>query len=252
MDYRLTIDRGNTALKGAVWDNRGKLLIADSAVGFTSAGELARHLASGLLDKGEHFANAIYSSVVPSHRHEDIKTLKYLCPNLLELTRTTPLPIAIEYETPETLGADRVAAAVGASSLYPKQNLLVADVGTAVTYDFLSEKGVFCGGNIAPGIHMRLEALHAFTDRLPQVESLGPTPPWGLTTAQAMRSGAFRGIAAELEYYSRQAGNNATAVLTGGSVPLLIRNGMLNIKYHHDPYLVHRGLHCIIHYNENK
>jgi type III pantothenate kinase len=83
---------------------------------------------------------------------------------------TTATPLKIEYATPQTLGSDRIAAAVGAWNENPGNNMLVIDAGSAITIDFITNNGVYKGGNIAPGVRMRLRALHEYTGRLPLVE----------------------------------------------------------------------------------
>ncbi|MEZ4906734.1 MAG: type III pantothenate kinase [Saprospiraceae bacterium] len=74
----------------------------------------------------------------------------------------TILPIKINYDTPETLGMDRVAAAVGANYLFPNENCIVIDAGTCITMDFISSENEFLGGNISPGIYTRIRAMHRF------------------------------------------------------------------------------------------
>ena len=123
----------------------------------------------------------------------------------------------------------------------------MSDIGTAVTYDYVAPGGRYLGGNIAPGIDLRLRALAAFTDALPAVSvEGGDIPVWGRTTAEAMRSGAVRGVAAELAYYHAAAGKESIAVLTGGSAELLVNENILTFDYIHDPNLVHKGLFSII------
>lgn len=88
----------------------------------------------------------------------------------LALNGTTPVPISKQYDTPHTLGTDRVAAAVGATVLFPGQNCLVIDMGSCITADLVDAELTFRGGLIAPGLHMRLRAMHTFTERLPLVD----------------------------------------------------------------------------------
>lgn len=81
------------------------------------------------------------------------------------------LPVSIGYETPETLGFDRIAGCVGARLFFPDKELLVVDSGTAITYNYLSKDNVFLGGNIAPGQEIRFRSLHLYTEKLPYVEA---------------------------------------------------------------------------------
>ena len=80
------------------------------------------------------------------------------------IDRSSPFKIA--YDTPETLGTDRIAGMAGAFSMFPLSDLLLIDAGTAITYDYLSE-GIYKGGNISPGLNMRFRALNKFTGKLP-------------------------------------------------------------------------------------
>ncbi len=88
------------------------------------------------------------------------------------------LPISLMYETPETLGTDRLAAALAATVFFPGENTLVINAGTCLTTDFVTDKGEYIGGSIAPGLRMRLRAMHHFTGKLPLIEfSEGGTEP---------------------------------------------------------------------------
>ncbi|MCM1067089.1 MAG: type III pantothenate kinase [Muribaculaceae bacterium] len=247
MEVKLTIDRGNTAIKGALWGSDGMIACALKGDDALPAGALAKELCAraGVPACGLVVA---YCSVVASDRADDLSSLEPLCSRIVDLNADTPLPLTIAYSTPATLGADRIAAALGAIAVAGTERpLLVSDLGTAVTYDYVAPGAVYSGGNIAPGIDLRLRALAAFTDALPAVSpDGGATPLWGTSTAEAMRSGAVRGVAAELEYYHRAAGSDTLAVLTGGSAALLIESNILTFDYIHDPYLVHKGLYSII------
>lgn len=114
--------------------------------------------------------------------------------------RETPLPIRNGYATPETLGLDRLAAVVGAYSIFPGQACLVVDLGTCITYDFLTADGVYMGGGISPGMGMRLRAMHEQTARLPLLDRPMELPALvGDSTHSCMQSGVVWGIKCELE-----------------------------------------------------
>lgn len=143
---------------------------------------------------------------------------------VLEVDHDTPLPIRIDYVTMDTLGLDRIAAAVGAAALFPGQACLVADAGTALTLDMVDACGCFRGGDISPGIKLRLRGLHEYTDRLPEIEKQGDVPCFGYDTATAMRSGAVRGAAAEVMgafLRARRLYGTSLIVLTGGDSTLI-------------------------------
>lgn len=239
MPLYATIDQGNTATKLTVW--RGSEPVARMASKALTAADVAATLAAyAPLDA------AIYCTV--ERRDEaHIDALRAACRTVVELTRATPLPIALCYRTPATLGLDRVAAAAGAVAAYPGRRCLVVDIGTAVTYDVVGPDAAFHGGNIAPGAGMRLRSLHAYTAALPETSVDGPLPPWGEDTATAMRCGALRGIAGELCYYRSCLPDDTLVVLTGGRAATIAP--LLHIEYVRDHDLVGKGLLSILRYN---
>ena len=108
---------------------------------------------------------------------------------VIGLTPDTPLPIIKHYDTPQTLGADRIAAAAGANYLFPHEDLVVIDMGTCITYDLIDRNAAFQGGLISPGVRMRFNAMHTFTKRLPLFEPEKEPDLIGKSTRQAMQSG---------------------------------------------------------------
>lgn len=143
----------------------------------------------------------------------------------LTLGRDLPVPVKVDYATPDTLGPDRVAAAAGAALLFPGSGALVVDAGTAVTIDVIDAAGVYHGGNISAGLTLRLGALHRAAAALPVVQPLGPAPEFGYDTATAMRSGALRGLCAEIADAFHRAARRYGAervVITGGDASLII------------------------------
>jgi len=248
MALKLTIDRGNTAIKAALWDASGMLIATQKGDESLAAGDLARDMQQQYLSKGELFDAIAWCTVVASEHADDEASFGNTARHIIELNHNTAVNMTVGYRTPQTLGADRLAAALGALAVAgDSRPLLVSDIGTAVTYDFIAPGRLYAGGNIAPGIDLRLRALAAFTDALPAVNvEGGDIPLWGRTTAEAMRSGAVRGLAAELAYYHAAAGEDALAVLTGGSAELLVSENILTFDFIHDPYLVHKGLFSII------
>lgn len=169
---------------------------------------------------------------------------------ILRFTPDTPIPIRNRYRTPHTLGSDRLAAAVGASSLQPGKDLLIIDAGTCVTYEVIDAQGNYWGGNIAPGMHMRLRALHEFTAKLPLVEAEGPVPGMGYDTQTAIRSGVLRGMKYEIEGYIRSMRAKYPKLmvfLTGGD-KINFDTTIKSIIFA-DKFIVPRGLNKILDYN---
>jgi len=170
---------------------------------------------------------------------------------LLRFTTEVPVPIMNRYRTPETLGTDRLAAVVGASSLRPGKDLLIIDAGTCITYEVIDARGNYWGGNIAPGMQMRLRALHEFTARLPLVEAEGEVPGMGYDTETAIRSGVLRGMKYEIEGYiksMRAKFPHLEVFLTGGN-RINFDTNIKNLIFT-DKYIVPRGLNKILDFNE--
>lgn len=170
---------------------------------------------------------------------------------ILRFSPDTPVPITNRYRTPETLGSDRLAAVIGASSLKPGKDLLIIDAGTCITYEVIDARGNYWGGNIAPGMQMRLRALHEFTARLPMVEAEGEVPGMGYDTETAIRSGVLRGMKYEIEGYIKSMRSkfpHLLVFLTGGD-HINFDTNIKNIIFT-DKYIVPRGLNKILDYNE--
>ena len=142
---------------------------------------------------------------------------------------------------------------MGARTVYPDTDLLVVDAGTAVTYDAVTADGRFIGGNIAPGMRMRLDALHRYTARLPQVEvprEIKYDRFLGYDTASAMILGAVYGIVGAISYYHAHLPKGTKVVMTGGWAKEL--SGLCDFDVAVDPNLVSKGLNRILLYNEDK
>lgn len=173
--------------------------------------------------------------------------------NLLILSRATRLPISIDYSTPATLGLDRIALAVGGAMLYRGERMMVVDAGTAVTLDLVDASPAFRGGRITAGLRLRFEALHSHTSALPLVDTDGPLPMVGDSTATAIRSGVVLGLADEITETFRQYKEKygcERLVLTGGDAGLLADCIKSRIPADHVPDLMARGLLYIYNYNE--
>lgn len=244
MAYNLTIDRGNTAAKVAVWDG-------DMLKSLTIETELSGNVISRLVATLDApVSSAIYCSVATPGKEIE-QMLRPFVGRVMHVNSAMPLPISIDYGTPGTLGEDRIASAVAAQSMFPGQPLLVVDAGTAVTYDAVTADGHFIGGNIAPGISMRLQALHHFTARLPQVEmprKLGCKEVFGHDTRSAMVLGAIYGIIGSVAYYRSKLPESTRVVMTGGWARELSK--LCDFPVEIDPDLVSRGLNRILLYNE--
>ena len=159
-------------------------------------------------------------------------------------------PLTIDYRTPDTLGKDRIAAAVGAEYLRPDEELLVIDAGTAITFDRVTASGCYKGGNISPGMKMRFDALHTLTDKLPLIDENGELPLLGSSTETAIRSGVVQGICYEMDGYIdalRGEIGSLSVFLTGGNA--FYFEAKLKNRIFAEPNLVLIGLYRILLYN---
>ncbi len=230
----------------ALWDGDN---LVDVAVEPDLSAEVVRDFVA---ERGP-VSHIMYCSVV-CRGDKLLKNIRHLATGrVLRLKSDMNLPIKIEYGTPGTLGADRIAAAVGAISVFPDTNLLVVDAGTAVTYDAVTDSGRFIGGNIAPGMRMRLDALHRYTARLPLVEvprEINYERFMGNDTASAMILGAVYGIVGAISYYHSHLPKDTKVVMTGGWAREL--SNLCDFPVAVEPNLVSKGLNRILLYNENK
>jgi type III pantothenate kinase len=168
---------------------------------------------------------------------------------VFEISHKAKLPFTIAYQTPETLGADRLAGVAGASFLFPGKDLLVVDAGTCLKFELL-RNNVYEGGSIAPGFKMRYRALKTFTERLPEIEHR-PVETWiGDSTETAILSGVQAGFLQEVSgrihsFLAETPG--LQIVLTGGDAPFLAER--LKTKIFAEPLLVHYGLYHTLRLN---
>lgn len=170
--------------------------------------------------------------------------------NVLLLSHETNMPIKIGYKTPETLGRDRIAVAIAANSMYPEEGNLIIDLGTCITYDWVDPKGLFLGGNISPGIEMRLEAMHEKTASLPKAELSYSVDLVGKNTISALQHGAVMGTICEIESFierSSEKYKDLVVLLTGGNAAEVSK--LLKKNHIVEPELLHKGLCELIRYN---
>lgn len=190
----LTIDIGNTWTKLVVFDPNGTPC-ADQTVRMCDMLPAVQ----GIL--GQYLIERCAVCSVAKDDESVKSSLDLMnCP-ILWVTGNTPVPFPVAYQSRNTLGADRLAAVVGGVTLYPNRNVLVVDAGTCVTYDLFTIGQGYVGGNISPGIKMRLKAMHEMTARLPIVSKHGDAPEVGYDTESAIRAGAIQGLQYEIEGY---------------------------------------------------
>ena len=240
----LCIDQGNSSTKALIFNQSD--LIDEFCFGNFGNQEIT--------DLFEKFP--IKQSIISSVTTENVGVKNLLHKKsqyFIELNHTTSLPIQNLYKTPETLGKDRLAAVVGASYLNPGSNSLVIDAGTAITYDFINSDNQYLGGNIAPGLDLRLRSLHEFTKRLPLVSANSESLFLGNDTNSALESGALYGIVFEIEGYINTLKikyPQLSVFLTGGSTFYFATK--LKKPIFAEKNLVSIGLNRILQYNVQK
>ena len=209
----LVVDIGNTLVKSGVME-RGECLAERSAEVLTSA-TLDELLAVG----------PVGAAIVSSTRGDASQVVAMLRARLgrvVEFTPATRVPLANDYLTPETLGRDRLAAAVGAATLFSGCDVLVVDFGTAVTLDLVTADGTFRGGTISPGLRTRFRALHDYTAQLPMCDAAACGDREGLvgrTTREAIELGVVNSLTFEIEgHIARMRGrfDDLCVIFTGG------------------------------------
>ncbi|HRI01413.1 MAG TPA: type III pantothenate kinase [Saprospiraceae bacterium] len=234
---QLCIDVGNTRIKAACFENRE--LIQFWAVQKEDWAQLLEEFTKF------RFTKYIYSSV-----SLELPKLKAFLNTIAEETLWSyqSVPVPILYNTPATLGRDRIAAACAVQSEFKQYNTLVINLGSCITTDLIVAAEGFLGGNIAPGLRMRARAMHEFTSKLPLLEEFGsPDSLFGLSTEEAMQNGVIRGICAEIQYYFATANTKydpLICVLTGGDANFFA--DLINLKTFVRPYLVLQGLNEIL------
>ena len=236
----LIVDIGNTATKLAVY--KGQKRISFSRINEINCKDLEELLS------GRKIKRAIISSVkkLPPFIHD---LLFSNIPLVHVLTYKSDLPFKIDYETPETLGSDRIAAIAGAYNAFMGSDVLVIDAGTAITFDFLTGTE-FKGGNISPGIDMRFRALNKFTMKLPLVSRSENYSFPARNTTDAIIAGVITGATFEINEYIRtfkKRDKNLKVIITGGDGSYLINKISAEAMYM--PDIVIDGLNFILDYN---
>jgi type III pantothenate kinase len=240
----LIIDRGNTLTKWALFE-------ADELV---KKGKLESKTSDTLLDElmqlPETEAVLLSSVKRPSQKLEHwVSKAK----RGVFFTYKTPIPVKNAYTTPETLGLDRLAAAIGAWNRFPESNSLVIDMGTCIKYDFITANGEYLGGNISPGMTMRFQALNRYTDKLPLLGYKEFDSIYGNSTETAITIGVVQGVEQELKgtiaCFEQQFGKINT-LMTGGDASVFEKR--LKVPIFAAPNLVLYGLNAILNYNAGK
>ena len=237
----LIVDIGNTSTKVAIFDNQK--IIEEYANELNIVAEKIQ-----TLQQAHPIKKCIISSVVANTDAFVAACQKHF--DTILLSHETLIPISNNYNTPNTLGNDRLACAVASSVKYKNQNTLSIDIGTCIKYDFIDHQNNYQGGAISPGMHMRFKSLNTFTSQLPLVPPTILDNYIGKSTESSILSGVQNGILAEIngtisQYRSEYSQLNV--IITGGDYKYF-EKGLKNITFA-IPYLVLIGLNEILEYN---
>lgn len=207
------------------------------------------------LSERHDIEGAVLCSVVPSQNRLWLRILRERgIARRLVVTQTLNLGITIDYPRPETIGVDRLANACEAQALYGAP-VIVADFGTALTFDIVSEKGAYIGGIIAPGLPLMTDYLAERTALLPHITVMGRCGRVGRSTVEAMRIGAsigYRGMVREIlaSLHHGRKHYHPRLVATGGYAGMALKGLTLPIII--DPDLTLKGLIRIYELNPPK
>jgi type III pantothenate kinase len=204
------LDAGNTQLKVGVFNNH-QLAVT----------ERISYQNTRLLDEfiQLHQPNAIFLSSVLSDT--DTKLYFGKLNNLILFNHEIKFPFNIDYQTPQTLGRDRLANIAQAFSVNKNKNSLIVDLGTCLKFDFINQNNIYKGGSISPGIDMRYKALKHFTGKLPLLSFKEKTRVIGNSTENSIHSGVINGIYQEIKGMLTEYEVNfkdLTFFMTGGDI----------------------------------
>ena len=241
----LIIDIGNSRAKVVVMD--GDTLINEY---------VAEGFSASLFDEIMASYPTISRAIIASTRGDEEATKEIVAKRLNKVVifkpATTPIPLENHYHTPETLGADRLAAAVGAQAMHPNCDIMIVDFGTAITIDFV-EGGAFKGGNISPGVTTRFRALADYTARLPRCYATDEVLDYGRTTKEAIEQGVMRGVEHEILGYAEafmQKNGEKCIIFTGGDAKYFVKRIKNTIFADCEPVIF--GLNRILNYNAER
>ena len=241
----LVIDEGNTLIKVAVYDG-GKQQFFEV---FEKDNFQQQFLTRVPLQGCTH---AIIATVV-AEAEKRFSFLSSLVSHYVMMSAQTPVPFTNRYATPHSLGIDRIALVAGAVSRFPQHNTLIIDAGTCLTFDFVNKKNEYLGGAIAPGIAMRLKAMHHFTSKLPLIseQDFDNQQFIGANTQDCMLSGVYNNIVCEIDGVIAQYTQkypDLTTILTGGNQIYLEKR--IKNRIFAGSFVLLEGLNAILEYQK--
>lgn len=237
---RLIIDVGNTKTKYYLYQN-----------GEYQTGGYAKTIPAirkSLAQEWDKISTIVYADV---QENVDQKALaETFIPHPVIGVKALKYPFATLYKTPETLGDDRIALVAAATKKFPKQNCLIIDAGSCLTFDLITADSQYLGGAISPGLNMRFKALHHFTGKLPLVTIDNLPKGHGNSTLTSIQVGVVQGVLHEIEGQIRQYEQKftpLTVILTGGD-GLFLSKSLKNTIFA-EPNFLAEGLDFLLQYN---
>ena len=239
----LVLDIGNTLLKVGLFKNNNLI----------SYSEFNEHYYDNIKYILE--SNVILYSVVSNVSKSESKLIEllsvrtqYIC-----FDSSLKIPFNNRYKSKSTLGNDRLALVSSAVVKYPNENILIIDLGSCITYDFINCKNEYFGGAISPGLNMRYKSLNSFTENLPLLKPKLVNYIIGENTENSIHSGIINGIMCELngviDRYQNEF-NEIKIILTGGDSKFLFKK-IKNSIFANSNFLL-LGLNFLIELNKKK
>lgn len=246
----LCLDVGNSHIFGGVFNLNKEILVrfrlsSKSQTSDEFAVSLCQILRENDINPSVVTKIAI-SSVVP-HLEYSLRSacIKYFAITPFFISDDMNLPIDIQYVQSRELGADRIANAIAARDLYPQQNLIIIDFGTAITLCAINQKGEYLGGSIFPGMRLLADSLARNTAKLPVVEVLEILEPVATTTVTGIQSGIFFGTLGACREMvsmfkkSKFYGQELKIIATGGFSGIFEKHQLYDV---HVPDLILNGI----------
>lgn len=257
----LSLDVGNTTIHGGVFDgDQLKMQFRRTSEFRASSDELGVFLRSVLRENG-HDPSTITQVAICSVVPDAIYSLRNACvkyfgvtPFLLQAGVRTGLKI--KYRNPLEVGADRIANSIAGTQLYPNENLIIVDFGTATTFCTVNKEKEYLGGVIIAGLKISMEALETKTAKLPSVEIVSMKEALGRSTVESIQSGLYFGQVGTVRevitrltsecFASSDPKDKPRVIATGGFAGLFEKEGLFDVVI---PDLVLKGLNHALRMN---
>ena len=239
----LVLDIGNSLIKAGIFKNNALI------ESFTINNKSIKNLKQILETKNIQYS--IASNV--SKNNLDLINLLTNNTSFFKFNDNLELPFKNTYKSKKTLGEDRIGLISNAAISFPNENVLVIDLGTCITYDFLDKKNKYLGGNISPGLDMRYRSLNNQTSNLPLLKYSKTDSLIGDNTKNSIHTGVFNGILGEINSFIsmyEESFGKIRIILTGGNSKLLL-NKIKNPIFADSNFLL-SGLNYLIELNKKR